>query len=77
MTNKQKTFEFASLPENMQEIVRDLTPALDFDDSGLAPFKIITLPNPEFGNIHIPLSLYLIKQGASKGETVYIEREKY
>ena len=67
-----KVFDVHKLSLELQGIVWDL-PNLEIDDSGGATFKVVTAPDPEWGNMHIPLALYLIEQGANKGEIVYLK----
>lgn len=67
-----KQFSFKDLPENLQAIVIDL-PMIQVDDTGGAEFKVLTSPNPEWGNMHVPLAVWLIKHGANKGEIVYLK----
>ena len=67
-----KTFKTQDLPENLKQIAWDLL-NLSTDDKGGAEFQVLTGPDPELGNTHIPLAQWLVKNGAKKGETVYIE----
>lgn len=78
-----KEFKFVSLPEELQQLVSDLPKITDIcklveEDSqwgGKADyleFKVVTAADPEWGNAHVPLAVYLVKHGANKGETVKI-----
>jgi hypothetical protein len=70
-----KTFDFNLLPENLQAVVLEL-PSIQLDDKGGAEFKVNPGPDPELGNMHVPVAQWLIKNGANRGEVVYITRIK-
>lgn len=67
-----RTFEFTSFPDELQNVVFDI-PNLEINETGDASFKVITQADPEWGNVHVALALYLVKQGAKKGEVVTIK----
>lgn len=67
-----KEFSFNDLPENLKAIIVDL-PMIQIDDKYGAEFKVITAPDPEWGNMHVPLAVWLMKHGANKGEIVYLK----
>lgn len=67
-----KKFNVQDMPLDLQGVVWDL-PNIQPDDEGWAEFKVMTAPDPEWGNMHVPLALWLIKQGANKGETVLLK----
>lgn len=69
--NSLKCFKYKELSEELRSLVHEL-PNIEVDDTGNAEFKVITQPDPEWGNLHIPLALQLVKQGARKGEVVLI-----
>jgi hypothetical protein len=66
-----RNFVFRDLPQEIQDTITEFQ-FLEIDDAGHAEFKVLTIPNPELGNVHVPLALHLVRLGAKKGETVKI-----
>ncbi len=76
-----KEFKYYELPDDMKKIVDSLynmeNPNVKlelYEDpcQNTIEFKVNTTPDPEYGNIHVPLATYFVKQGAHKGEVVLI-----
>jgi hypothetical protein len=78
-----REFKLESLPKELQDLVLELSvftelcKVVEEDNQwgGRADyyqFKVVTAADPEFGNSHVPLAVYLVKQGAKKGEVVKI-----
>lgn len=75
-----KEFNFSSLPEELQLLIQELVEAhglfktinWGIEGKEYIEFKVQTLADPEWGNGHVPLAVYLVKHGANKGETVKI-----
>jgi hypothetical protein len=69
-----KAFDVSSMPEKLQAIVRDLPYVQDsINNDGGAEFVVNTAPDPEWGNMHVPVAQWLIKNGANKLERVYLK----
>lgn len=69
-----KTFDINDMPENLQAIVKDLPYVQDnINNDGGAEFIVNTAPDPEWGNMHVPVAQWLIKRGANKLEVVYLK----
>lgn len=78
-----KEFKLESLPEDLQNLARELPSITNLckmiEEDGqfgsridYLEFKVQTAADPEWGNIHVPLAVYLVKHGANKGEVVKI-----
>jgi len=75
-----KEFTLALLPEELQTLILELVDShglfkkinIGYEGKEYIEFKVKTVADEEWGNEHVPLALYLVKQGANKGETVKI-----
>lgn len=68
-----KQFDIRNMPENLQAIVRNIPYVMDgVNNDGGAEFQVNTAPDPEWGNMHVPLAQWLVKHGANRGEVVYL-----
>ena len=77
-----KEFKFEALPEELQDLILEFSGShglfsiVGFDEElnafGEVEFKVQPAADPEWGNGHVPLAVYLVKHGANKGETVKI-----
>lgn len=69
-----KQFDTKEMPENLQALIKEIPYIMDsVDFEGGAEYKVQTAPDPEWGNMHVPISQWLIKNGANKGEKVYLK----
>lgn len=69
-----KTFNVNEMPEELQAILRnDIIAELTIDNEGGAMFCVNPAPDPELGNMHVPVAQWLVKRGANKLETVYLK----
>jgi hypothetical protein len=57
-----KEFDVNAMPKNLQVVVRELPYVVDvIDNGGGAIFKVKTAPDPEWGNMHVPISQWLLR----------------
>jgi hypothetical protein len=78
-----KTFQFNDLSGEYRDLVMELLTldhglcSIETFDDGVTPpnmeFKVQTSPDPEWGNLHVPLAVLLVEfYYARRGETVKI-----
>lgn len=69
-----KEFDVTTMPENLQALIKEIPYIMDaLENDGGAPFKVKTAPDPEWGNMHVPLAQWLVRNGARSGEEVYLK----